>query len=241
MQDLKDVLWEERNRTEVGEYAERGAVVVVPIGSLEQHGVALPVSTDSRDLTFVAHRGAQLAEGVPVLVTPVIPFGVSPHHMMYGGTISLRVETVVALLTDICESIVADGFDRILILNGHGGNSNTVGAAALQLKHQLKRQIEALTWWDLIPEVIDAVREGPCRTIGHAGESECSCILALTPDAVRKDQLKLVEGVSDDPSLGTAEKGRRILEAAAEALANKLRAMAALPGRQIQGIERVRA
>ena len=240
MKPLEDVLWEEHTRAEVGEYAKRDAVVVVPIGSTEQHGVALPVCTDSRDLTYVVRRGARLADDVPVLVTPVIPFGVSPHHIMYGGTISLRVETVVAMLTDICQSIIADGFGRILILNGHGGNSNTVGAAALQLKHTLGRQIQAITWWDLIPGVIDSVREGPCSTIGHAGEAECSCILALTPDSVRKDKLILVDGISDDPALGTAEKGQRILDAAADALADKLREIAALPVIEFQGIDRVK-
>ncbi|MBM3189963.1 MAG: creatininase family protein, partial [Chloroflexi bacterium] len=225
---------------EVTELAKQEAVVIVPIGSTEQHGVALPVSVDARTVTYVSRRGAQLAE-VPALVTPLIPFGVSPHHMMYGGTISLRVETVIAVLTDICESVVADGFDRIIILNGHGGNSNTIGAAALQLKHQLGRQIQAITWWDLIPGVIESVREGPCTTIGHAGESEASCILALTPDAVRKDKLILVEGISDDPKLGTAAKGETILNAAAEALARKLKEVAASPGKQVVGIERVRA
>ena len=240
MKPLTDVLWEEHTRAEITEYAERGAVVVVPIGSTEQHGLALPVSTDSRDLAYVSRRGAQLAEDVSVLVTPLIPFGVSPHHIMYGGTISLRVETVVAMLTDICQSIIADGFGRIIILNGHGGNSNTVGAAALQLKHQLGRQIQALTWWDLIPGVIDSVREGPCSTIGHAGESECSCILALTPEAVRMDKRVLVDGISDDPALGTAEKGQRILDAAADALAIKLGEVAALPVDKFQGIERVK-
>ena len=211
MKAITDVLWSERSRDEFPDWAKRGAVVIVPIGSIEQHGVALPVDTDSRTVEYVARQAARLAEDVPVLVTPTMPLGVSPHHMAYPGTISLRVETVLHVLGDICESVVAHGFDRILILSGHGGNGGTIAAAALELQHRLDRQIRACCWFDLIPEEINATREGVWPNIGHAGEMEASCILALTPDAVRGGKLKLVDGVTDDPSLGTAAKGEKVL------------------------------
>ena len=140
---------------------------------------------------------------MPVLVTPLIPYGVSPHHMMHPGTITLRVDTTLYVLRDICESIVAQGFDRILILSGHGGNSGTIRAAARELKHVLSRQIEACCWFGLIPDAMDAVREGVGRAIGHSGELETSVILALTPERVRSDRLQTVSGVSDDPSIAT--------------------------------------
>ncbi|MCL6500109.1 MAG: CBS domain-containing protein, partial [Firmicutes bacterium] len=78
-----------------------------------------------RTVEYVARLGARLAEDVPVLVTPTIPFGISPHHMVYGGTISLRVETLLHVLEDVCGAVVAHGFGRILILN--------VGLAAFNL------------------------------------------------------------------------------------------------------------
>ena len=77
MKAVADVLWSERTREEFEAWAERGAVVVVPVGAVEQHGLALPVNTDNREVESVAIAAARRAV-VPVLVTPVVPFGVSP-------------------------------------------------------------------------------------------------------------------------------------------------------------------
>jgi creatinine amidohydrolase len=237
MKSIAEVLWSERTREEFAAYADGGAVVIVPIGSVEQHGLALPVNTDNREVEFVAQEGARRAAG-PVLVTPVMPFGISLHHMMYpAGTITLRVETLLHVLSEVCESVVQHGFDRILLLNGHGGNMSTISAAALELKFRLVRQIQAANWWELILDVFGEVCEGPVtETIGHAGESETSCILALTPESVRRDRLKLVPGITDDPARGSAAKGQRILQAGAGALARLLDEMAARPGREVVGI-----
>ena len=240
MKALRDVLWSERTRDEFPDWAARDTVIIVPIASTEQHGVALPVDTDQRTAEYVSRQAARLADDVSVLVTPMIPFGVSPHHMKHGGTISIGVVTTIAFLGDVCYSIVADGFDRILILSGHGGNGSTIDAAALELKHQLGRQIVGHCWFSLMQEQIDTVTEGPCHTIGHAGEAEASCVLALDPDAVRRDKKGWVEGISDDPALGTAEKGHKILQAGAEAVADLVRHMAALPGKQVVGIQRAK-
>lgn len=239
MKEIEEVLWSERTREEILAWAERDGVVVVPIGSIEQHGLALPLDTDCRTVEYVARRTARLVDDVAVLVTPTIPFGVSPHHVAYPGTITLTVETVVRLLGEVCESIVAHGFDRILILSGHGGNEGTIGAAALELRHRLGRQIEARCWFDFIPGVIDAVSEGPVSTIGHAGEAEASAILALSPEAVRGGKMMVVDGITDDPSIASAEKGRRILDAGAETVAEFVRELAARPGRQVVGVRTV--
>jgi creatinine amidohydrolase len=237
MKAITEVLWSERTREEFASYAERGAVVLVPIGSVEQHGLALPVNTDNREVEFVAQEGARQALA-PVLVTPVIPFGISLHHMMYpAGTITLRVETLLRVLSEVCESVAQHGFDRILLLNGHGGNTGTLSAAALELKFRLTRQVQAANWWELTLPIFAEVCEGPVtETIGHAGEAETSCILALTPESVRRERLKVVPGVTDDPARGTAAKGQRILSAGAAAVAQLLDQMAARPGREVIGI-----
>jgi creatinine amidohydrolase len=234
---VRDILWQERTREEIAAWAQRGAVVIVPIASIEQHGVHLPIDTDYRTAEYVARQAACRAEDINVLVTPVIPFGVSIHHMMFPGTISLRAETVLHVLRDVCESLGAHGFERILILSGHGGNGDTIRAAALELRHQLNRQIQACSWFDLIPEAMDDVREGVGTSIGHSGELETSTILTLSPELVRRERVKLVEGVSDDPALATAAKGKYILDAAVEAVAQLVRKMAASPGRKIVGVE----
>ena len=237
MKPLARVLWSERTRDEFAAWAKRGAVVVVPIAAVEQHGLALPVNTDIREVEAVALSGAMRARA-PVLVTPVVPFGISPHHMMYpGGTITLKVETLLRVVTDVCESVVSHGFDRILLLNGHGGNMGAVEAAALELRSRLLRQVQSANWWELCRPVFAEVCAGPVTTtIGHAGESEASCILALAPESVRQDRMALVPGVTDNPARATAAKGRQILSAGAKALAVRLEEMAAAPGRTVVGI-----
>ena len=238
MKSIGDVLWSERTREEIPEWAEKGTVVIVPIASTEQHGVHLPLDTDRRTVDYVAREAARRVDDVPVLVAPTIPYGVSPHHMVYAGTITLSVGTTVRMLEEICESIVAHGFDHIVILSGHGGNGGTVGATALELRHRLKRQISGMCWFDLSTEEIDAIAEGPCHTIGHAGESETSAILALAPHLVRGDKLELVDDITDDPYIGTAKKGERVLEAGVDALVDYLRRVAAMPGKQVVAVER---
>ena len=102
MKAVEEILWTERTREEFPEWAERGAVVIVPIGSTEQHGLHLPVDTDRRTAEYVSYQAACTAEDVPILVAPTIPLGISPHHMAFPGAISLRVETLMAVLRDVC-------------------------------------------------------------------------------------------------------------------------------------------
>jgi creatinine amidohydrolase len=238
MRDESDILWAEHTRAELPAWAEAGAVVVVPIGSIEQHGLHLPLDTDNRTVEYVARQAARRLGDVPVLVTPTLPIGVSPHHMVYPGTLSLRVSTVLALLEDVCGSIIAHGFERVLILSGHGGNRETIGAAALELRHRLQRQIWAHCWFDLIPQGPGALMDGPCPSIGHSGEAETSAILALAPYLVRHERLVPADGVSDDPAIATAEKGRRLLDAGVEGVMARIKEMAAMDGRRIEIVER---
>ena len=238
MKKVEDILWNERTREEFPAWAERNAVVIVPIGSTEQHGHHLPIDTDCRTVQYVSRLAASMAEDVPILVTPLIPYGVSPHHMMFGGTITLGVETTIQVLRDICRSIIAHGFERIIILSGHGGNGSTINAAALEMRHTMDRNIQALCWWDLVPGIFAQVAEGPAVSIGHSGEMETSTILAISPETVRTHLYKLVDGITDDPSIATAEKGRTVLHAAAEALVGMARKMWESPSRKPVGIPR---
>jgi len=240
MHELNDVLWATQTRDAFSDLAKRGAVVIVPIASTEQHGLHLPVDTDVRTVEYVTHQAAMRAE-VPVLVAPIIGYGMSPHHMKYGGTITLRVETILYVLQDICNSLIANGFERILIVSGHGGNGQTIGAAAQELKYTRNREIRACCWFDLIPETWQTVPEGPSKNIGHSGEAETSAILVLTPDLVRSDRLQLVEGITDDPRRGTAAKGERILEDAVQAMIALLHEMHAAPGQDAPGIVTTKA
>jgi creatinine amidohydrolase/Fe(II)-dependent formamide hydrolase-like protein len=108
-------------RGEIAEAAREGAVVIVPMGAIEQHGPHLPLNTDIYDALAIAQRAAELVEEFPVLVAPPIWWGLSNEHMDLPGTINVRLETLTAVVSDVCHSIHAHGFDKIVLLSGHGG------------------------------------------------------------------------------------------------------------------------
>src|SRR5690625_862626 len=110
---------------EAREFCAAGGVVVVPIGATEQHGPHLPLGTDFTMAHTVATKAAEQVDGV--LVTPPIWTGFSPHHMQFTGTVSLRAETLMAVVRDVAESLWRHGFRRILFLNGHRSEERRVG------------------------------------------------------------------------------------------------------------------
>ena len=123
-------LFAELNREQL-RAASNDAIAVVPLGATEQHGPHLPTGTDYFTVEWLAREGARLAsEQVPVIVAPALPFGSSDHHFVFGGTISLSTETYYRVLRDVVGSLVKDGFSRIFLLNGHGGNHELAQLAA---------------------------------------------------------------------------------------------------------------
>ena len=224
---MTDVVeWGKLHRGELAERAKAGAWVLVPVGSMEQHGEHLPVDTDTMSAWHVACSAARRLDHPPVVVTPPIWAGLSPHHMAFPGAITLRLETLLSLIADISTSIVSQGFDGMVLVNGHGGNRSLLEAIALQLRHQLDIPILPVSYWDLIPEVLEEVREGKGTSIGHSGEMETSIQLYLQPQYVADDK-PLVPGTTDDPALGERDKGQRLMEAATEALADYVQRVAA--------------
>ena len=116
------------NWMQVEKYLKNDDRCILPLGSTEQHA-QLSLSVDSILAENVAVEAAKPL-GIPVF--PTMPFGLAPYHMAYPGTITLRVETLLAVFRDIINSVRSHGFRRIVIVNGHGGNS-PVGALALEL------------------------------------------------------------------------------------------------------------
>ena len=107
------------NWMQVEEYLERDDRVVLPIGSTEQHGY-LSLATD----VILAERvSVEAAERLGVPVMPVLPFGVAPGFTAYPGTVSVRLETLVAVLSEALDALHGQGFRRFLVVNGHGGNA----------------------------------------------------------------------------------------------------------------------
>jgi creatinine amidohydrolase len=212
----------------------RGAVVIVPVGSTEQHGPHLPLDVDIRVPYHLAVRAAVRCADLPVLVAPPVTLGVAHYKMGEPGTIGLRLETFQALLCDEARSIWKNGFRRIILLNGHGGNNHPVGAAAVKLSEEGVWTIP-LTYWQMVPDELATWSEADAGSIGHAGEGETSLQLALRPELTdmsravndmweirfRPDVAAFARyperrrvtatGVIGDATAGSLEKGERLL------------------------------
>ena len=147
---------------------------IIPVGSLEQHGGHLPVSTDSLIAEYVARMAA---EEVGAFVLPVISYGVSfEHKPMFN--VSLRNSTLSTLICDACISLAENKVNEIIILNGHHGNMGALQYIAQELHGRLPEgmRVHTIHYWQMMKAEFD-----------HAGEVETSLVLAIAPELVRMD------------------------------------------------------
>ena len=199
--------YEDNTWPEMREEIKAQKVALLVVGSIEQHGPALPLGTDSFLGYEVCRRAA---EKVPddVLLLPPISFGVSEHHMDFPGTIAIKGDTLVRYLTEICQSLVRHGFRKILLVNSHGGNAQSVGAVVRDIALTTNALCMSTGASALISDEIKALRESEIGGIGHAGESETSRMLYIRPDLVKKDlvakdgilESDLLDSVPHDPN-----------------------------------------
>src|SRR5687768_6800719 len=119
------LLLEEMTRDEAREAFDAGAVVVLPTGSIEQHGHHLPLVVDTTAVTHIARAGAErAASDAPVVVTPTMHFGVSHHHLDFAGTLSLTSSIYIQAVFELVRSLHRHGARKVVLVNGHGGNQN---------------------------------------------------------------------------------------------------------------------
>jgi creatinine amidohydrolase len=226
-------------------------VVVAPIAAVEQHSHHLTTLTDTVLVTGVADATERLLPQ-QMLQLPTLWFGASHHHLRFGATLSARVETHIEMLIDLVEPLLEEGYQRVLILNGHGGNIDTMQTALRRLQPKWRERIlGAASYWDLAAPELAALCDGSRKQMGHACEMETSMMLALRPDLVRVAEicddpeqddpvlrgLYLAEdmyqrtdhGAVGYPSLATAEKGRRMVDAAATRVAEVVRQLITRP------------
>ena len=165
-------------------------VVVLPLGSMEQHGHHLPLLTDTMICQEIVRR-AEAVLGDEVLFLPMLWVGVSEHHRAFPGTVSVRQRTYVQLLSDVLESLIGGGFKRILLLNSHGGNGlpGQTAVYETQMAHRDERDLWLVfaTWFGLAASQIAAMPELEQKKVTHACELETSAILRLRPDLVDLD------------------------------------------------------
>ncbi|MCC6194634.1 MAG: creatininase family protein [Burkholderiales bacterium] len=242
-----EIEWSRLKAAEINARAAQDAVVILPVGSTEQHGPHLPTQVDALLSGEVARRAARrIAAAAPVLVTPTVWSGLAEHHVSLGGTLSLDFAAFFALLQGLCRSLVRQRFRRILILNGHGGNIAALTVVVNELAVELSAPLATTSYWLLAKEKFGRILERQ-QNVRHACEAETSMLLAVAPDLVdmskaagtvgpterevvdvigtdavhrwRSFKARTSHGVIGDPGAATAEKGERLLDAAAEAVA----------------------
>jgi creatinine amidohydrolase len=229
----KKVLWQELLRHELLTALEQQPVIIVPVGSVEQHGPHCPQDVDISIPYHLAIETAGTIDDFPVIVAPPVTYGFTHYNMGEVGTISLALETFIAVLCDVSRSIWANGFHRIIMLNGHGGNEQPTWAAAVKLAEEDVWPV-ALTYWNMASDELLAWSESDAGSIGHGGEWETSLQLHLRPQlvdmslAVKDDwrlkfgpevgryahfperRREMAHGVMGDPFVASAEKGERL-------------------------------
>jgi creatinine amidohydrolase len=249
---LRETAWAAHTAPEIrATGAADGSVLVVPVGSVEQHGHHLPVATDTLLADAVAHAGAERAD-VPVLVTPPVWSGFSPHHLSLGGTLSGEFDDLLAGLESVAATGLENGFDALCFVNGHGGNGPLIDAAVstVGVDHP---DVEVLgtTYFELAAEHTEAVRETATGGMAHGGEFETSLMAHLHPEHVGEGEATYLEepyeaagqdlqvggpvtvyrpfesysetGALGDVEAASAEKGERFFEGVVGELADLLR------------------
>lgn len=181
--------FEELTSPEVAALDRETTVLVLPLGSVEQHGNHMPLGTD----TLLAHSVSLAAAERLAGTTAVLPppwYGFSAHHMRFAGSVTLRAETLIAVVDDIVGSLVGHGFRRILVVNGHGGNGGVIDVLASTLghRHYGRARIATLTYFQLAREAVAALRRSETGGMGHACEFETAMVQHVRPDLVRMER-----------------------------------------------------
>ena len=195
-------------------------IAIIPVGSIEQHGPHLPISTDSDIVTEISLRFSKKIDGI---LLPTINYGISDEHFPFFN-LSVKKSTLSKMLDDICGSLIKNGISRILIINGHYGNLDSL--KDFERKKKRNRKIKVLSYWKYMDREFD-----------HAGNVETSIMLAISKnvkmknakkgfqtDGMSKQEISKINklaqksfpkvtgnGVWGDPTKSSAKLGRKII------------------------------
>lgn len=237
------MLLEHLTSLDVREASKKGLIAILPVGSVEVHGPHMPIGTDSMTVYNIAKLAAEKEEAV---VLPPLYYAYVPENRHFPGTISLTARTLLSLLEEVCDETARNGFKKILIINGHGGNNQIL---RVFLSDSLAKKKDYTLYAVVNPlagqrELVEKLSEG--RTVGHACELETSVGLYLFGNLVKMGSIKRearigrtglpkeVETSVDwqayatdlylgDPRLATEEKGRMFVENLVDFLAQAVR------------------
>jgi creatinine amidohydrolase len=245
------MIFAELTAPEIRALPRDSTLIIAPIAAMEQHGPHLPVSTDTI-LSGAVAEGVEKALGEKALVLPVLWLGASDHHLPFGGTLTSPLPTYEQILVDLLTPLLREGFRRVLILNGHGGNIDPLRVALRRLDVEFPRAIlTGAAYWDLAADELAALCLGARKEMGHACEIETSMVLHLRPDLVRLDRIRddpddtppglgglswprdfarrTDHGVVGHPESADRGRGRLMLEAAVAKVAEVARFVLELP------------
>jgi mycofactocin system creatininase family protein len=228
-------IWGELTWVEAQKQLQEVDIALLPVGSIEQHGPHLPLDTDAYDAEYLAHQVAQACSHPKPLVLPGISYGVSYEHNQFSGTMSISNDTLTRLVYEIGMSAYRNSIKKLVIINGHGGNTPALNHAAQMINRDAKifvcvdsGETSDVDIYSLIQTPNDV----------HAGEIETSTSLAIRPQLVRMNLAKKSipefssrylnftskrkvswyaytknvseSGVLGDPTQASAEKGKKI-------------------------------
>lgn len=213
-------------------------MVVLPLAAVEQHGPHLPTGTDAIICGAVAEAVEQrLAK--EILLLPTLWLGASQHHLPWQATLTAGLPSYETLVCEILEPLLANGFRRVMLLNGHGGNMDPMRVALRRLQPDHPEVLlTAGSYWSMAEQELAECMEGGIKSLGHACEAETSLVMHLRPELVLtevaasmadlsaylpddadglmicRDMAQRTEnGATGRPDLASAEKGARMFEA----------------------------
>jgi len=238
-------------------WLQKSRTILIPIGSMEQHGPNGFIGTDALCPEIIA-RHAEAQAPHDLLVGPTFSVGCAQHHLGFPGTITLRPTTMIAAMADWTESLMRHGFERIYWLNGHGGNVATIEAAFSEIHARRSFDprgadnrpgltLKLRNWWDFSPVMKLCNELYPVGHGSHATASEVSVTYFGYPDRARPEvemspkiapngkigdavqyRRDFPDGrIGSDPTQSSAEDGQKIVEAAATAVLEEVKRFAA--------------
>ena len=181
--------YEEFTWPEIRQAVADQRVAVLPVGTIEQHGPHLPLSTDVVTCTEMSRRAVERIPQEAVLL-PSVFYAFNEHHLDFPGTIAIEGNTFVQYVTDIGRSLAHHGFRKILLVNGHGSNVPFLDVAARNITNQTPSICAMVPWWNLVPKpLFEKLRESEVPGgMAHGCELETSVLLYLRGDLVQMDK-----------------------------------------------------
>ncbi|UTF53314.1 creatininase family protein [Natronosalvus rutilus] len=228
----------EQTTTVAADALEAAEVAVLPTGSTEQHGPALPLGMDHMAAQAFARTAADREDAV---VLPTVPVGVSVHHRQFDGTLYVTEETFERYVRETLSSVTEHGVRKAVVVNGHGGNSAALNRVARTLRDEETAFAPPWNWWDGVGDLADDLFD---ENGGHADAMESSVLWHVREDLIQPDRLEEAEsgasegwgeavhganvgfdtidfsetGAVGKPTQADPEKGERLFEAASDEL-----------------------